>query len=96
VLFEFAFPGRASHSHVFDCPAETGKLMPFEMGQHDQSVGMMDIRCNLGVLDVAGIQGYCHAIVSSQPVCDYGRGAGHLAREAVVECGREVGMGFPA
>ena len=94
MLGEFALAGRATHTEVFQCSAESGKLMSLEMGAGNQGVCV----CNLGpdVYLFENFPVYSHLLtgIAPQAVGDDEGGIYHCIVEAVLDGYGEVRYGL--
>ena len=98
MLLHLAPAGTAAHPQVLDGAAKAGLLMPLEVGQGDDHIGLHDGLSDLGGLDVLRpLHGHLHVVVAPQAVADDHLAAGGQRGEAVlIGCVQVLQGVFPA
>ena len=87
----------AAHADVLDGTAEAGQLVPLEVGQADEDVGIHDGAADEGALEVvAAFQGHFHLVGALEAVGDDHLAAGAQGREAVLLGGGQMFQGVLA
>ena len=85
VLVHLAGAASASHTDIFECSAEAGCLMTFEMGETDQDVGVHDGMADICLLEIFTVPDRDnHLIGSAQTVADDDVASGGRHAEAVL------------
>ena len=91
VLLHLAGARTATHADVLDGPAEAGHLMPLEVGQRNEDVGVHDRASDLRFAHQFAVgHRNCDVVSPFQPVADDHVAAGRIRSEAVEVGGLDV------
>lgn len=70
MLGELSLPPGAAHAEVFEGSAEAGELVPLQVRDTDQRVGLDDVGADMCVIKYLSPNGDGHGIVTPEPVGD--------------------------